>query len=321
MRALRLAALVNRPAVLSVRGVEAALRVPAGPLERIADSAASTALARLRPDVLVIDDPNERAGRRWLAAARRYACPVVSLVDSGIGTRAADLVIDGSVAPPVRRLPRDRTLRGPALAVLDPAVAGWRGRPGPRGGAFIFLTLGGGCFGHYAARLAAALRPLARDGVVVAGGFVDGRPPVPLSGVRWLGPQPSLVPWLRGATVAVVAGGLTMYEACAIGVPTVAVPIVRPQGRAVSAMAAVGGVVPAWRRNGRPSVAAVTARVAALLGSPARRRALVRRSTAIVDGRGAFRVAMLLRRIDAGWAPAAVLEGRARHALLAAGRS
>ena len=109
---------------------------------------------------------------------------------------------------------------------------------------------------------------------------------------------------LRSATVAVVAGGTTLYEACALGTPAVAVPVVPAQGttvrrfvRAGLAVASPGARLPVGSdRWGRAAAAAALD----LLTDAPRRAALAARGPRVVDGAGARRVADALRRLAHG---------------------
>ena len=87
---------------------------------------ASNLLRCLSPDVLVVDDPVAADARRWMRAARRVGCLVVSIHDLGLGCLDADLVIDGSITRNARAR-RGQTLAGPQYAVLDPAPFDERG--------------------------------------------------------------------------------------------------------------------------------------------------------------------------------------------------
>jgi hypothetical protein len=165
----------------------------------------------------------------------------------------------------------------------------------------VFISLGGGYRVAYACRLARLFRAAGcHEPIVLAGGFMRVRPLL-LDGVQWIGPVPSLVPWLRDATLAVVAGGITLYEACAMGVPTLAVPVVDLQRRPVEAMVRLGAATSVdGAGNAPPEPARVVRRALELLGQTSRRRSLSRRGQAVVDGRGASRVARLLHRIACG---------------------
>ncbi|MGE3843497.1 MAG: hypothetical protein AB7I50_18145 [Vicinamibacterales bacterium] len=297
IRATRLAALTGIDSVFSVRGVVSALRLP-GRLARVTRlRRPADAIARERPSLVVVDDPSATHAAAWVAAARASGCPVAAFADSGIGARDGDVLVDGSVAPVRRRLNGGSFLAGPEYAVVDPAVerAARLEATRPR----VFISLGGGVRTVYAARLAASL-VAAWPGlrVVVAGGFVASCAPAHPDSVTWLGPQRSLVPWLAPATVAIVAGGITLYEACALGVPTVAVPVVDGQRAAVEAMAARGAV---WRtavEGARlPACPDVLPLAFELLRSGEARERLRARAQSVVDGGGATRVAHVLQQL------------------------
>src|SRR6185295_6743281 len=88
---------------------------------------ATRVLSRLQPDVLVVDDPIAADSHRWMRAARRVGCLVVSIHDLGLGCLDADLVIDGSITKNARAR-HGLTLAGPKYAVLDPSLFERRGR-------------------------------------------------------------------------------------------------------------------------------------------------------------------------------------------------
>jgi spore coat polysaccharide biosynthesis predicted glycosyltransferase SpsG len=94
---------------------------------------------------------------------------------------------------------------------------------------------------------------------------------------------------LASASAAVLAGGVTVYEAAALGVPVVAIPVVPAQAPTVRALSRAGVTVEAT------SAAAAAGAVARLMASPRLRRSMGERGAALVDGRGAGRVARHLR--------------------------
>jgi UDP:flavonoid glycosyltransferase YjiC (YdhE family) len=109
---------------------------------------------------------------------------------------------------------------------------------------------------------------------------------------------------LAGAMVAVVAGGMTLYEACACGTPVVAVPVVPGQRTAVRRFVRAGlaaGVPASQARVGSGHWSeAVAAAVVDLLGDTDRRTRLARRGPRTIDGRGAARVADAIAALVAG---------------------
>lgn len=296
VRAVRLARALGVAPLVSVRGDRrGVLDLARLGLVRVGGGAREV-LARLSPRVLVVDDPDPRSGTAWVRAARRVGIATISLHDLGIGGREADYLVDGSPVRPAAPYPPGRSLVGPRFAVVDPTIAGQYVRR-PLGGS-VLVALGGGSRRHVAARLARRIRRVAGCPVVVAGGLAAA--PGSENGVVWIGPQPSLVPWLRKATVAVVSGGVTLYESCALGVPAVAVAVVAAQRPTVQAFACRGaardGGLLTSRAPGGP-IDRVARMVARLLAAPRARRAMARRARALVDGGGTRRVAGLIARV------------------------
>ena len=94
--------------------------------------------------------------------------------------------------------------------------------------------------------------------------------------------------FLAGADVAVVAMGVTVYEALACGVPTVVVCRTSGDVAHARALAARGALVNLGQHWNEEKIGAA---VTELLATPARATALGEAGRALVDGRGAERVA------------------------------
>jgi UDP-2,4-diacetamido-2,4,6-trideoxy-beta-L-altropyranose hydrolase len=289
-------ALGVRP-LIAVRGkqqvIDAALALGADVLRH----ATPRVVRALRPDVVIIDDPIESSARRWIAAARRAGALVVTVHDLGIGCSEGDLAIDGSVTRG-SRLPRGRaSLTGSQYAVLDPRLTTHLSRqrtnhrrkvdPEPNGHRVV-IALGGGPRLRLAGAIAEAIVAAEpRAEVRIAGGFVVAPRPAS-SNVVWIGASRGLAAELSQAAVAVVGGGVSLYEACALGVPAVGVPVVTGQEPTVRAFGRRGAALAAPYGA---SADAVAERAVALLNDPALRQSLSRRGRALVDGRGAARAA------------------------------
>ena len=243
----------------------------------------------LRPDVLVVDDPIASATRAWVVAAKRVGTVVVTIHDLGLGYAAGDVVIDGSITRQARVPRRVRMgLTGARYAILDPSLTiGTRPR-GIERERRVLVALGGGPRREIARSIAEAITAAdPRAQIRIAGGFaVD--PPISQPNITWIAPRRGLGKELARATVAVVGGGVSLYEACALGVPAVGVPVVPSQTPTVQAFARRGAAVAMPLRASGHETAA---QVVALLDDPRRRAALRRRSMRLVDGRGAARAA------------------------------
>jgi len=262
-------------------------------------ASAADALTRCEPDLIVIDDPSVATAGRLVRLARRTGIPVASIHDLGRGQVDSDLSIDGSLATLVRA---GTDLRGPAYAVLHPSVSAWRRRGAVRGANRVLITLGGGAHVRaMGAALADAIVALAPDVTIdIAAGFARGRRPALPSRCRWIDAPDGLARGLACATVALVGGGVTLYEAAALGTPAVAVPVVRAQRPTILAFASAGAAVGVLTPRAGATVGLAAWHVADLLTRPAAAARLGRSARALIDGAGAGRVAARLRALVAG---------------------
>ena len=298
-------ALGVRP-LIALRGravaVDAALRLGC---DVVAGSPARL-LASLQPDALIVDDPIAADAGRWIAEARKAGCLVVSVHDLGIGCMSADLIIDGSLGPTRATEQGARALTGAEFAVLDPAIAAERERVRPRPHR-VLIALGGGPhheLAHEIARAIADGHPGAE--IRIAGGFAAGG--AAGSGRRIEGSDESRIAFLdmrsglarelASTSVAVVGGGVSLYEACALGVPAVGVPVVPAQRPTVRAFIARGAARGLARPAGRARLSQLVAEEAVrlLMDSELRRR-VAGTAKELVDGQGALRAAAAVREL------------------------
>lgn len=290
-RATVLAGLLERPCALSIRGA-AAVRGP----WRAAPATPAAALEGLRPRLLVIDDPHAGHARVWLRAARRAGVPCASVHDLGLAPVASDLAVDGSlVRPSSRSWPASAVLEGPAFAVLGLDGAGRaRSRAVSRRPLRIVLSLGGGVHARRLLAFARALRAALPDARLVVPAGLHGAATLSAQ-VPGLGVIPApdgLGPVLVSADLAVLAGGVTLYEAAALGVPVVAVPVVAAQRPTVRAFVRHRLAVTVPPARDLIELARLVAQRARRLGADVDlRRTMRARGPALIDGRGAERVA------------------------------
>ena len=308
VRAIHLASALGIAPRVSIRGTVAAVATA----RRLGvEVLAATHDALVDPDLalVIIDDPSRAAAERWLRAARRAGVPVASFHDVGIAPLTSDLAVDGSLgARRVRGLGVNAAAcrLGTAYAVLRPGLGGVRSRPRglvPSESATVLVGLGGGQQAGAGLCIARNLRAgldsipgLSRVRVLLSLGL-DSAADCRLAGLPAgidVVPPARFRAALAEATVAVVAGGTTLYEACALGTPVVAVPVVPGQAttvrRFVRAGLAAGVRSPAGVGTGAWGRAAAVAALD-LLADPVRRRDLSRRGRLAIDGRGAERVA------------------------------
>ena len=283
----------------SQRAVDAALLLGC---DVVAGTAAQV-LGRLRPDVLVVDDPIPADAKRWIEAARRVGCAVVSVHDLGLGCHDSDLAIDGSIVLKGATLARarrgvspGRLLAGAEFAILDPTVAR---RTHSASSQRVLIALGGGprvALARAIADAIAAAQPAAR--IRIAAGFVASAPPqAAASSTTWVAARSGLAAELASADVAIVGGGVSLYEAAAAGAAAVGVPVVRAQSPTVAAFAAMGA---ARAARGAATPAAIAEQAVLLLRDPDMSRRVAAIGRRLVDGQGALRAAAAVTQLVAG---------------------
>jgi hypothetical protein len=253
-----------------------------------------TLIRTIAPALIVIDEPSAVVAARWASAARDRRIPVVSICDFGIGRTDADLTIDGSlIAAPDGKV---ANLQGPDFAILDPRVAELRRHARPRASARVIITLGGGSYVRgIGLEVATAIRVRSPQvEVELAPGFGGSRLPALPEGCRWID-RHALRHSLATASVAVVSGGITLYEACALGTPIVTLPVTKAQRLITAAVAARGAAIDTGAVHAGAVVSAVEDAVQRLITHPADASALGAAARRLVDGRGISRVTAHLK--------------------------
>jgi UDP-2,4-diacetamido-2,4,6-trideoxy-beta-L-altropyranose hydrolase len=259
-------------------------------------------VARERPAALVADSyALDEAYFRALRAEVRL------LVIDDLGDRAleADLVQNGALdaaALPYRLGAGCRTLFGPAYALLRPSFRGVRRtfRPAVER---VLVTLGGadpgGHTGAVVRHLLGVLPPKVVIDVVLGPLFgaaeaLDALAQAQEGKVRLYRAPPDLAPLLGEADLAVSAGGQTTFELAAAGVPAVALELADNQRVLLSGFARAGTLLAVGEAAAKDMGERLGEAVARLCRDPDLRRQMSEAGPALVDGRGAERVAAAL---------------------------
>jgi spore coat polysaccharide biosynthesis predicted glycosyltransferase SpsG len=294
VRGRSLARALGVQASVSIRGSSATERAAASAGWDVHHVEGEAALAASGAHTLVVDDPCPRHAARWIGWAKHLEILTATVHDLGLGYVASDLGIDGSIEPRSQMRGRYGDLAGPAYAILDPAVPAMWAEHRARIPGQVLIALGGGAHVYaYAARLCRAIVARSPEAQIrVAAGFAGGRTRPALDHGQWVAAPDGLAGELAAASVAVVAGGVTLYEACALGTPAIAVALTSAQHVTVRAFAARGAVVDGHRLvAGTQTINAVAGEVDLLLRAPLVCDRLALAGRHLVDGRGAFRVA------------------------------
>lgn len=227
--------------------------------------------ARAPAPVLAVTDPPHLSHRaRWLL------CPSAFEAPSGVGDA--------------------RLFLAPDHALLRPAFAARRA--GPRTGARLLIGFGGGALGdRLAGDLLTALvermgdRAESLAGTLVLGGAETLVPDAALArapGIAVRRRVADMADLTAAHDVAVGAGGAGALERCCLGLAQAILPIADNQRAPAEALAARGA---ALCQPPDAGIADLAAAVAGLLGDADRRRSLAEAAYALIDGRGAARVA------------------------------
>jgi spore coat polysaccharide biosynthesis predicted glycosyltransferase SpsG len=308
-------ALAVRP-LIAIRGGQRARAAARALGCDVVDGTPTAVIAGVAPHVVIVDDPVATDARRWIACARRFGCRVVTVHDLGLGACEGDLVVDGSIVQ-VRRggpsglpagEPKGSPLRtrgrrpsglptflcGPQYALLDPAFASPLRAAQPRAPR-VLISLGGGPRAQLGYAIATAVRrEMPWASIRIAGGFaVDSA--ADRQHITWTGPLDGLAGELAACDVAVVGGGVSLYEACARGVAAVGVPVVVPQRPTVRGFVGTGAAL--GDASQAPDAERVARDVVRLLRQPLLRKTLAAQGRKLVDGRGAGRVAEAIRKL------------------------
>lgn len=264
----------------------------------------------IRPDAILIDVPRYEPGL-W-RALRMAGGPVIAIDDYG-GAVEADLIINGTVLDAFHRytdLPSGaRVLAGPRHTLIRPEFGAtpWRDPAtnsvaivvgsAERARAWAFMLSGPG---------------IDRSGwgevtMVVGGAFADAGGLARACAAAGIALRQGLAAaamagLLANSAVALITGGMVVYEALAVGVPAVVFPQVENLVQE-AAWFADHGCIRDLGYEGGMEPERVSGEVRALLDDRAARRAMSARARAIVDGRGMRRAADAIDALLAKVAP------------------
>lgn len=282
-----------------------------------ADDTAQT-LADWRPDTVVVD--HYAFDARWHQAVRdALGCRLLVIDDTADRALDADALLDHNWAPNHRAKYAGRLLReplwlcGPRFALLANAYQGaarYRFHGAVRS---MGIFMGGTDPGGVSARVLTACRRAGFKGPVEVVSTSanpqltalrdacqrDGNTTLSLD-------QPDLAAFFARHDLQIGAGGGATWERCCIGAPTVALALVANQSAVVPGLAALGAVRAADEAT-LPGV------LRELITDPAARQSLAGRAAALVDGRGAQRVALALLRDHLQLRPATANDAELLH--------
>lgn len=259
-------------------------------------------VAAERPDAVLVDVPHlaEDAWRRLGTAGH----PVIAVDDEG-GAVVADLVINGTVLDSYHHYPTvatsARLLLGPDYTLLRPAfaVTPWRD---PEAAAVTIVVGGGERARDWAFRLMEADHTGWGAITMVVGSAFPDRPVLAeaceCQGItlRHGLDAAGLAQLLARAQVALITGGMVLYECMAVGTPAVVFPQVPNLPPEAEWFAAKGCIIDLGYEGGM-DMNTVSARVGALLADRVAARRMAAKARACVDGHGLERAAAAINEL------------------------
>jgi UDP-2,4-diacetamido-2,4,6-trideoxy-beta-L-altropyranose hydrolase len=285
----------------------AALEVAEGPLEDDEDADATVRFCRRAgADRLVLDrfavtEGYQRAlldaELRWMQFDGAARVPMWADWVVSMGPAASE-----AAYAPLRRREQTRFLLGPTYAILREEFVAARSPRRVRAVAReLLLTFGGGDDRGACLACLEALRSAPGMHVAV---FVSSFNPRVATIEAWLRSHgdmdaelhvdsPDLARRMAGADIALTAAGTTLFEAAAMGLPSLLVQIAENQHGNATVWARLGVAVDLGRLA-QLDAERVRRELTALAADPARRQAMAERGQTQVDGRGAQRLSRVL---------------------------
>jgi len=257
-------------------------------------------------DWLIVD--SYALGAPWEAKLRATAKRIMAIDDLGNRDHNCDVLVDHNFHsdPHVRYAklcPADcLRLLGPRYALLRPEFRAKRSAAKERDGHIrsiaIFL---GGDPNNVTARIVEAIAPVVRAGVridVIVGSAVSHRQILGSLGAQFeqikvhTGDQ-DMASLYAAADLAIGAAGVSTWERCCLGLPSIVIAIAQNQEPSATALARDGRIV-YLGTSAEATNAKIAEATKALLEQPARVRQLSRACAELVDGKGAERVMLAL---------------------------
>lgn len=277
---------------------EAGLRVRE--VARADDHAAlRSVVGALQPAIVIVDILETTT--EALRALRPEGGSLLTVDDVGAGLRLADAVINPIVFHWGRYRPEDsraRLFEGPAYMILQPEVAGYTAHAPEISplGERVLLAFGGTDTRNVTERMLEALNRVGRTltlrvnlgpGAIPSSRF-DTAVTGTLHRLTVMRGCPSLIAEFAAADLVICAGGVTLYELAALGIPAAAVATEDHEAVNIAYWTAQGTTIPLGY-HATLDLDHVAGEVEKLLSDRPMRQSMAMRGHALVDGRGLSR--------------------------------
>lgn len=277
------------------------------------------ALSHWTPDWMVVD--HYAFDARWhQAVGRALGCRLLVIDDTADRSLWPDALLDHNWAPDHRakyagRLQREpHWLAGPRYALLSPAYQRAQRHAAQPEVRSLGIFMGGTDPDGISARVLAACRNAGFTGAIEVVttsantqlGHLRAACTADPAGTLTLD-QPDLAAFFARHDLQIGAGGGATWERCCIGAPTIAIAVAANQQAVVPGLDALGAVRAATEET-------LVEVLRELISDRSARQSLGERAAALVDGRGAQRVALFLLRDRLQLRPATAGDAPLLHA-------
>lgn len=262
----------------------------------------------LKPDGLVVD--HYGIGREWESLVRSEIDRILVIDDLADRAHDCDWLLDQTFNPLAASEyaplvpPGCHLLLGPRFALLRPEFAELRKQAKPKpadGRQRMIVFFGGGDPTGETLKALRAVETLGRKNLTTT---VIASPTNPhqaeikkragqIPGVTFESQVPDMASLMNEADIFLGAGGVTTWERCCLGVPTLTVAIAQNQVKGARLLAEAGGAIFLGEKDA-VNAEKISAAVASLLDQPQVRESLSVTGRKLVDGQGAERVANAL---------------------------
>ncbi len=291
---------------LKARGAQDVITFPGREDAAAAVEAEADAIHSASPGLVIFDTGS--TSHDLVASVKSFGAIVVSFEDLGDGRYLADLVVDANLTSstnPRKLETTTRYLLGPEYAVIAPAVrAARRLKRAWKEVKKILVSCGGSDPAGVTPRVVEGLADLDTDvdvEVVLGPAFAHGERlnEALLSSARTFSivEAPDDLPArMRKAQVGILSGGVTLYEAAHLGLPSIVIAQNPAQLRNLPPFESRGGIVNLGLASNLAGVH-ITPEVRALM-DPAKRKSMSKALEEYVDGRGADRILAAIKEVQ-----------------------
>ncbi len=248
---------------------------------------------KIKPSACIVTDLVQPQRLKYFAEIVQHH-PIISIHDMGLGQFDSDCAIDGSIVQIVP-YPQNRKnlFFGARYMILDHLPERRRGFQAHREA--IIMNFGGGDVAPIYRKALKAMR-LLKDPMEIRAcrGYMSWDS-IKCPAVKWYGPGDNMWDAIDGCQIGLCAGGISLYELAASGVPALVISHHRAQERTAKEFESRGAAISLGTKR-RVTIDLIRRGVETLRCAVETRRKMGRAGRQLVDGHGIDRVCKIIER-------------------------